>query len=79
MRTSILFLSEDGCHLRHGAAPSLPAAYNAAIDDIPVGEGVGSCGTVASRGTQVYAADIESDPLWTEFRALALAHGLRAC
>ena len=79
MRTSVLFLSETGKNLRHGAAPSLPAAYNAAIDGISVGEGVGSCGTVASRGTPVYATDIATDPLWVDFRDLALEHGLRAC
>ncbi len=79
MRTSVLFLSQDGRHLRHGAAPSLPAAYNDAIDGISVGEGVGCCGTVASRGTPVYVSDIATDPLWMNFRDLALEHGLRAC
>lgn len=79
MRTSVLFLSRDGRHLRHGSAPSLPAAYNAAIDGISVGEGVGCCGTVASRGTPVYVSDIATDPLWVNFRDLALEHGLRAC
>ena len=79
MLTSVLFLSEDGRHLLHGAAPSLPAAYNAVIDGIAVGEGMGSCGTVASRGSPVYAHDIATDPLWADFRDLALAHGLRAC
>ena len=79
MLTSILLLSEDGQHLIHGAAPSLPAAYNAAIDGIRIGEGVGSCGTVASRGTPVYAVDIATDPLWRDFRDLALSHNLRAC
>ena len=79
MRTSVLFLSETGKTLLHGAAPSLPAAYNAAIDGISVGEGIGSCGTVASRGTPVYATDIATDPLWVDFRDLALEHGLRAC
>ena len=79
MMASVLILDEDGGHLRHGAAPSLPAAYNAAIDGIAVGEGVGSCGTVASRGTPVYATDIATDPLWRDFRALALSHDLRAC
>src|SRR6478609_9457376 len=49
MLTSVLFLSEDGRHLRHGAAPSLPVAYNQAIDGITIGEGVGSCGTAVSR------------------------------
>ncbi len=79
MRTSILFLSEDGRHLRHAAAPSLPAAYIEAIDGIAIGEGVGSCGTVATRGSPVYVSDIANDPLWLDFRDLALFHGLRAC
>ncbi len=79
MRTSVLILSRDGRHLRHGAAPSLPSAYNAAIDGILVGEGVGCCGTAASRGTPVYVSDIVTDPLWMNFRDLALNHGLRAC
>ena len=45
MLASILVLSEDGARLLEGAAPSLPAAYNAAINGIPVGNGIGSCGT----------------------------------
>jgi PAS domain S-box-containing protein len=76
---SILLLDEDGRHLRHGAGPSLPAAYNQAIDGIAVGPAVGSCGTAVFRGEPVFVADIEADQLWTDFRDLALAHGLRAC
>ncbi|MBU0858745.1 MAG: PAS domain-containing protein, partial [Alphaproteobacteria bacterium] len=33
-KASILLLSDDGLHLRHGAGPSLPQAYNEAIDGI---------------------------------------------
>lgn len=76
---SILLLDEDGKHLRHGAAPSLPAAYNAAIDGIAVGRSVGSCGTAAFFGHAIYVTDIARDPLWEDFRHLALEHGLRAC
>ena len=79
MRTSILIMGEDGRHLTHGAAPSLPAAFNEAIDGIPVGEGVGSCGTAMSREAPVYVSDIATDPLWTDFRALAKDHDLAAC
>ncbi|WP_246696828.1 PAS domain-containing protein [Methylobacterium planeticum] len=79
MMTSVLFLSENGRSLRHGAAPSLPAAYNEAIDGIAIGEGVGSCGTAVARAEAVYASDIAADPLWEDFRDLALGHGLRAC
>ena len=79
MRTSLLFISEDGRHLFHGAAPSLPEAYNKAIHGIEVGEGVGSCGTAVARGAPVYVSDIATDPLWVNFRDLALSFGLRAC
>ena len=77
--TSILLLDQDGAHLRHGAAPSLPAAYNDAIDGIAVGPDVGSCGTAVHRGEPVLVSDIAIDPLWAKFRDLALGHGLRAC
>ena len=76
---SILLLDADRQHLRHGAAPSLPDAYNAAIDGIAIGPTVGSCGTAAFRAEPVYVEDIAADPLWADFRELALGHGLRAC
>ena len=34
MRGSVLLLDPAGSHLRHGAAPHLPDAYNAAIDGV---------------------------------------------
>ncbi|WP_241127974.1 GAF domain-containing hybrid sensor histidine kinase/response regulator [Novosphingobium terrae] len=76
---SILLLDEDGVHLRHGAGPSLPAAYNALIDGIVIGPTVGSCGSAIFRQEPVFVADIASDPLWTDYRDLAMGHGLRAC
>jgi GAF domain-containing protein len=74
---SILLL--DGRNLRHGAAPSLPPAYCEAIDGAEIGPVAGSCGTAAFRGKAVFVSDIETDPLWAEFKAIALPHGLRAC
>jgi GAF domain-containing protein len=79
MMASVLEVSEDGRYLRHLAAPSLPCAYNKAIDGERVAEGIGSCGTAAYRGTPVYVADIATDPLWKDYRDLAAAHGLCAC
>ena len=76
---SVLLLDADGLHLRHGAAPSLPDAYNRLIDGVAVGPAVGSCGTAAYADRQVIVADIASDPLWADYRELALGHGLRAC
>ena len=76
---SILLLDPDGKHLRRGAAPSLPAEYCAAIDGAEIGACAGSCGTAAYLGAAVFVSDIETDPLWADYKAIALPHGLRAC
>jgi two-component system, cell cycle sensor histidine kinase and response regulator CckA len=77
MLCSILLL--DGQHLRHGAAPSLPADYVRAVDGTEIGPQAGSCGTAAFRREPVIVEDIARDPLWEKYRDLALRHGLRAC
>jgi PAS domain S-box-containing protein len=76
---SILLMDPNGKQLRHGGAPNLPKAYTEAIDGAFIGPSVGSCGTAAYRAEQVIASDIATDPLWVDFRDLALAHLLRAC
>src|SRR6266404_3450869 len=76
---SILLMDPNGKQLRHGAAPNLPKAYTEAIDGALIGPAVGSCGTAAYRAEQVIVSDIAADPLWADFRELALTHSLRAC
>jgi GAF domain-containing protein len=76
---SVLLADQDGRHLRHGAAPSLPGFYNEAIDGIATGEGVGSCGTAAHRREPVIVTDIGVDPFWDDFRGLAQQAGVAAC
>ena len=75
--TSILLV--DGDTLRHGAAPTLPPAYCEAIDGLEYGPCAGSCGTAAYSGRPSYVTDIATDPLWADYKHLALKHGLRAC
>lgn len=79
MLVSVLLLTEDKRHLKHGAAPSLPAEYSAAVDGLEIGIKAGSCGTAAFCRHAIFVVDIEQDPLWEDFRAVALPHGLRAC
>jgi GAF domain-containing protein len=79
MIASILVLDREAGRLRHGAGPSLPDAYNAAIDGLEIGPEVGSCGTAAFHDKTVSVYDIANDRLWKNFRELALQHGLRAC
>ncbi len=79
MMCSVLLLDDERRHLRHGAAPSLPAAYNRVADGLEVGEAQGSCGTAAHRRQQVIVTDIQRDPLWAAYRGIAEQCEFRAC
>ncbi len=79
MLCSVLLLSDDGNHIRHGAAPSLPINYVKAIDGAPIGPKHGSCGTAMFRGKPVIVSDIFTDPLWEEYRGFAAAIDVAAC
>jgi NO-binding membrane sensor protein with MHYT domain/signal transduction histidine kinase len=76
---SVLLLDEDGRHIRHGAAPSLPELYSKAIDGLSIGPKAGSCGTAMYRREPVVVSDILEDPLWEQYRSVAEPFGLRAC
>lgn len=75
---SILLCDCEG-KLHHGAAPNLPDAYNQEIEGLSIGEGICSFGTSALRKEPVIVSDIATDPLWQNFKELALAYDLRAC
>ncbi len=79
MLCSILLLDSEGKHLVTGAAPSLPDFYNAAIDGIEIGLGVGSCGTAAFTGQRVIVEDIQTHPYWVSYRKLTDRAKLGAC
>jgi two-component system, cell cycle sensor histidine kinase and response regulator CckA len=79
MLASVLLLDEDGVHIRHAAASSLPAGYVAAMDGQSIGPAAGSCGTAMFLKKAVVVTDILEDPLWEPYRELAAPHGLRAC
>ena len=79
MLCSVLLLSDDGNHILHGAAPSLPQDYVNAVNGGPIGPKQGSCGTAMYRGEPVVVTDIFTDPLWEDYRELAAGTGLRAC
>jgi diguanylate cyclase (GGDEF)-like protein len=75
---SILAVDSEGV-LHPVAGPSLPQAYNDAIDGLAISACAGSCGTAAFHRRQVTVTDIETDPLWEDYKALALPLGLKAC
>ncbi|MEM5470594.1 EAL domain-containing protein [Hoeflea sp. AS60] len=61
------------------AGPSLPSSYGEAIDGIPIGPLVGSCGSAAYLGAPVEVTDIATDARWEDYKGLVLEFGLKAC
>ena len=76
---SVLFLTPDGRAMQTMAGPNLPPEYSAAIDGALIGPKAGSCGTAAYRREIVVVEDIATDPLWEDYKHIALKHDLRAC
>jgi GAF domain-containing protein len=79
MLCSILLISDDGNHVKHAVAPSLPQNYVKVIDGSPIGPKHGSCGTAMFRGKPVIVTDIANDPLWDDYRNFAWAINVAAC
>ena len=75
---SVLLVTPEGT-LQTVAGPKLPPEYSAAIDGAPIGPKAGSCGTAAHRGELVVVEDIATDPLWEDYKHIALKYGLRSC
>ncbi|TXH94342.1 MAG: diguanylate cyclase [Rheinheimera sp.] len=76
---SVLLASDDGRTLEHASSPSLPQSWREVTRQVPIGEGIGSCGTAAYRRGRVVVSEIATHPFWREFRDKALEAGLQAC
>lgn len=76
---SILLVNEARTNLTIGAAPGFPSYFNDIVEGISIGEGVGSCGTSAYRGTRVIAEDLQTHPFWRPFTAITLRANLHSC
>lgn len=77
-QASLLLVDEDRYVTRY-IAPKLPESYCKNLIGARAMSGAGSCGTAITERRVIVSEDIESDPLWADFRDLATAHGLRAC
>jgi PAS domain S-box-containing protein len=76
---SVLLLDQRSGTLQGGIGPSLPKTYLEAVNGVQIGPRAGSCGTAAYLRQPVVVTDIATDPLWDDYKHLALPHGLRAC
>jgi len=77
MLCSVLKLSGNALHA--WSSPHLPKDFNDAIEGGLIGPSAGSCGTAAYRKDVVIVSDIENDPLWQDYKHIALRNNLRAC
>src|SRR5260370_20789635 len=68
----------DGKGIWPVAGRRVPKEWIAAITPLTIGANVGSCGAAAFRSQRVITSDIATDPLWIDYRDLALSNGLRA-
>ncbi|MBE9582993.1 PAS domain S-box protein [Mucilaginibacter sp. JRF] len=58
---------------------SLPKNYTDAIEALPIGNNVGSCGTSAYLKQPVIVSDIATDFRWANYYEIALGNNLLAC
>lgn len=79
MFCSVMLLDADGRQMHPGAGPRMPASYLQLLDGLPIGPGVGSCGTAMSADRTVIVEDIATDPLWAPYKDLVAPHGFKAC
>ncbi|MCD0490113.1 PAS domain-containing protein [Pedobacter sp. MC2016-14] len=60
-------------------SPSLPDAYNLALNGLEIGNLVGSCGAAAFLKQKVISSDVANDERWKDFKDIALRHNLKSC
>ncbi|TSD66802.1 PAS domain S-box protein [Inquilinus sp. KBS0705] len=77
MNCSLLRVKDD--KLYGWASPSLPQTYTNILEGLAIGNMVGSCGTAAWLKERVIVSDIATDPIWGNYKDLALPYGLKAC
>jgi PAS domain S-box-containing protein len=79
MICSVLEVDKTQEKVYHMAAPRLPEGYCKLINGSSIGPKAGSCGTSAYHRTQIIVSDIDTDPLWDDYREIAHPFGFKAC
>ncbi len=79
--SSVLLLDRTRKRVQQVVAPGLPSSYRESLVTCAVSRGEGPCGMAVTLKKQVIVSDVASDTRWDSrgWRALALAHGLKAC
>jgi len=78
MRGRVIAVDHDRGVMEHLASISLPREYLEALPRAPLGKDVTSCGAAICEKRLCVTEDVERDPRWGEFAAIALQHGVRS-
>src|SRR6266566_5673103 len=76
--SAVMLMDADRMRLWPVARPRLPKGWIEAITPLKIGPGIGSCGSAAFLKQRVIVSDIATDPLWVDYRDVALSYGFRA-
>lgn len=76
MRSSVLLVTDGRLHPAAGSR--LPEAFRQAVDGLPIGPRVGSCGAAAATARRVVVADVRTHPNWAPFLEQAERAEIRA-
>ena len=76
--SAVMLMDADRMRLWPVARPRLPKGWIEAITPLKIGPGIGSCGSAAFLKQRVIVSDIATDPLWVDYRDVALSYGWRA-
>ncbi|RUO63618.1 EAL domain-containing protein [Pseudidiomarina insulisalsae] len=76
---AVMLVDDRKRELNATAALSLPQAFVDELQDVPVADGVGACGTAAYRKIPVIVADMALDQRFERFAELNERFGLKAC
>ncbi len=75
---TMLQKNEDNT-LRNMAGGSMPKDYLKLIDGLLIGSSAGSCGTAMYTGQNIIVSNIDTDPLWQNYRSFIQPFGFKAC
>lgn len=77
MYSSILKVENNRVY--HIASPRLPSDYTKMLNGSLIGPKAGSCGTAAFLKKQIIVEDINTDPLWENYKAAISPYGFNSC
>lgn len=76
--SGVLLLDDEGQGLQTVACPNLPSGFVWELNGLNPGPFTGAAGTAVFREHAVFSADVETDRIWNERRAIARRHGIQA-